>query len=74
MIDFELISKLNKEIEALIKERPELRELQDEINEVMNKVGSTHNRNAAINALMMEKFHELNKVLQSFSDKFKDIE
>lgn len=65
-IDFEKIKELNKEIQDLLEEKPELRELQDQIDKIRETVGKK-NRLAMIQTLMLDKFFELNEKLEELS-------
>lgn len=59
-IDFDLIKKLNDEIERLLQERPQYRALQEEIKEVLRKAGDNqHNRCAMLQDFMLTKWSEI---------------
>lgn len=65
MNKFEKIKELNEKIAALIKEKPELQELQDEINRRTKDVNS-HNKIQIIMEMLVERRNrmigEANKV------------
>jgi hypothetical protein len=59
-IDFYKIKNLNLEIQKLIEERPELQELQNEINKALSKAGKNRiNRNVVISTMMINSFKTL---------------
>lgn len=55
----EFIEKRN----ALLKEKPELLELQQKIDDVLAGAGSSHNRMVLLKKMMMESVAELQKSL-----------
>lgn len=60
MRDFTEIKRLRNEINLLIKEKPELRVLQDEIDKRMLKCGNNvQRRNAVIQDMLLKKWHEV---------------
>ena len=62
-IDFAKIKELNKEIQKLLEERPEMQEWWNEMQEEMRKAGP-NNKFAVAQDLMLTKFRELNEELQ----------
>jgi hypothetical protein len=60
-IDFELIKRLVKERDELIKSHPKGQEIQDAITERMKKAGNQHNRMVILSQMMKERLRELVK-------------
>jgi hypothetical protein len=60
-VDFEYIKKLNEEIEALLNERPEYREMIEDVRrEIDRQAGNNkHNRCAIAIDIMMTKWLEI---------------
>jgi outer membrane murein-binding lipoprotein Lpp len=62
--DFLKICELKQEIQVLLKARPELRQLQDEIDKLLAGAGSQHNRCVLLNRLMHDKIMELSEAFK----------
>jgi hypothetical protein len=54
-----------RERDSFLRKHPELKPLQREIDEMLRKAGSRHNRLVMIRNLMMDSFQDLNDRLQS---------
>jgi len=54
-----------KERDRFLGNHPELKALQREVDDMLRKAGSTHNRLVMIRNLMMDSFLDLNDRLQS---------
>lgn len=54
-----------RERDSFLAKHPELKPLQREIDEMLRKAGSRHNRLVMIRNLMMDSFFDLNDRLQS---------
>lgn len=63
MIDTEKIFQLKQEINKLLEQKPELKELQKKIDYELEKAGNQQNRCAVISEMMIDSFKELNKNL-----------
>lgn len=57
--------KALRERDRFLRNHPELKPLQREIDEMLRKAGSTHNRLVMIRNLMMDSLLEMNDRLQS---------
>lgn len=68
-IDFEKIKRLKAERDEFLKEHPELQELQDELDEAMDKCNNPHNRAAVACAIMVNKWHEVVEIWTGKKDK-----
>ena len=55
------------ERDRFLREHPELREFQREIDDRLRRAGSAHNRLVVIYEMMMDSFMELNAKLQGVS-------
>lgn len=64
-VDTRKIFELRQEINKLLRGRPELRPLQEEIEERINKAGSPENRAVMAYILMVEKVKQLNAELKT---------
>ena len=53
---FEAIKKAVEQRDAFLAENPEYQWLQNDINELLGKAGSQHNRNAILAQMMRQKF------------------
>lgn len=78
MVDFELIKKLNEELEALLEQRPEYRKLLERIRaEIDEKAGDNkHNRAAMALNIALEKQMEIipaNEKLQEVTKEIQEI-
>lgn len=74
-IDFKKISDLRKEINKLIEEKPELRELQDEIDRRLEAAGPDHQRrNQVIQEMMLNEWFRITKLDEEFKKKKDDEE
>lgn len=74
-VDFEKIKELRKQIKELLKEKPELQPLQDEIDAAMKKVGgNTHNRCAVLQDMMLTKWMEIIKANEDLQGVKKGLE
>jgi len=64
MVDFEKIKELREKINQLLEEHPELKPLQDEINERLAKIPSTdyQRRNQVIQEFMFNTWSRIVKV------------
>jgi hypothetical protein len=58
-------AKALKERDRFLGKHPELKPLQREVDDMLRKAGSTHNRLVMIRNLMMDSFLDLNDRLQS---------
>jgi hypothetical protein len=56
-----------KERDLFLREHPELREFQRQIDDRLRRAGSAHNRLVIIYEMMMDSFRELNARLQQAS-------
>lgn len=64
-IDFKKISDLRQEIKKLIAEKPELQELQDEIDAALEKAGNDHQRrNQVIQEMMLNSWFRITNLDQ----------
>jgi len=54
-----------KERDRFLSKHPELKPLQREVDDMLRKAGSTHNRLVTIHNLMMDSLLDLNDRLQS---------
>ena len=69
-IDTKNIFLLKQEINKLLQEKPELRELQEKIDLELKKAGNNQiNRCVIISQMMMESLKELNENLQELIKK-----
>ena len=65
----EKIAKLQEEIRKLLEEHPELKELQDKIDEALEKAGdNTHNRNVVIQEMMLETWYDVVPAVTDFEE------
>ncbi len=64
-IDSSRSAKALRERDRFLADHPELKPLQREIDEMLRKAGSRHNRLVMIRNLMMDSFFDLNDKLQS---------
>jgi hypothetical protein len=55
------------ERDRFLREHPELRKFQREIDERLRRAGSAHNRLVVIHEMMLDSFLELNTKLQEVS-------
>lgn len=61
--DFAKIKELNKKIEDLLEENPELIPLQNEINERLEKVGKDHQkRNQVIQEMLVNSWMRITEI------------
>jgi hypothetical protein len=58
-------AKALRERDGFLAKHPELKPFQREIDEMLRKAGSRHNRLVMIRNLMMDSFQDLNDRLQS---------
>ncbi len=58
-------AKALRERDSFLASHPELKPFQREIDEMLRKAGSRHNRLVMIRNLMMDSFQDLNDRLQS---------
>lgn len=64
-VDFNKIKEAVAKRDAFLAEHPELQPLQDKINEVLRNAGSdVHNRQAALQALMLDTWFQVVDVWQ----------
>lgn len=56
-----------RERDAFLRNHPQLRQFQRDIDKKLHGASSTHNRLALIHHLMMENFKKLNSELQSLA-------
>ena len=62
-INFKKIYEYRQMINELLKQKPELRPLQEKINATLAKAGSVNNRLTAIQNMMIDKVMELQEKL-----------
>jgi hypothetical protein len=60
-------AKALKERDRFLANHPELKPLQRDVDDMLRKAGSTHNRLVMIRNLMMDSFLDLNDRLQSMA-------
>jgi hypothetical protein len=60
-------AKALKERDRFLADHPELKPLQREVDDMLRKAGSTHNRLVMIRNMMMDSFLDLNDRLQSMA-------
>lgn len=61
------ILELIRQRDELLKQRPELQALQDEVDRRLAKAGNQNNRMVIIGQMMWDSFHQLNQALQDFT-------
>lgn len=60
---FEKIKEAVEKRDLFLEEHPELLPLQEEINEVLRKAGSSHhNRQVALQTMMLESWFRITKI------------
>jgi hypothetical protein len=64
-IESSRLAKALRQRDNFLVKHPELKPLQRQIDEMLRKAGSTHNRLVMIRNLMMDSFLDLNNRLQS---------
>ena len=63
------IAKLQEEIEKLLKEHPELQEIQDKIDEALEKAGdNVHNRNVVVQEMLLETWCDIVPAVTDFEE------
>jgi len=72
-IDFKLIKKLREELEEFLKDKPELRKLQDEIDTRMSKCDTQHNRCAVIQEMMLESNYRIVDASTNLNEAFNEF-
>ena len=74
VIDFVKIKKLREQINDLIRQRPELQVLQDEIDKELAKCGTNrHNRCVVIQNMMLTKWKEIVPMAEQLTDACKNL-
>jgi hypothetical protein len=66
-IDSSRSARALKERDLFLSKHPELKPLQREVDDMLRKAGSRHNRLVMIRNLMMDSFLDLNDRLQSMA-------
>jgi len=67
------IFELKQELNAFLKEHPELKPLQEEIDKRLEGAGNQNNRLVIIHQMMMSKVAELSKTSKELQTKLENI-